>query len=233
MANENNRRSNSTGTGGTKLNTFQRIKGHVQGKTLDGLIALVPLLVSAVVLFFIIGWADQFVRPLAFVAGRPWDFPGIGLIVGIVIFYLVGMLISTSFGRTLMTWKNAVLENIPVVKTIYVLTQQATQLMTSQSRFTRVVFLEWPREGMVAVGFVTGRAYREKKEVEGRRRTQVVGRCVHPHRPQSDVGEPGVRYGRRPDGDGPDGGKRHEAGVLRRDCAAGVGIPRPVVPSPV
>ena len=166
MANENNRRSNSTGTGDTKLNTFQRIEGHVQGKTLDGLIELVPLLVSAVVLFFIIGWADQFVRPLAFVAGRPWDFPGIGLIVGIVIFYLVGMLISTSFGRTLMTWKNAVLENIPVVKTIYVLTQQATQLMTSQSRFTRVVFLEWPREGMVAVGFVTGRAYREKKEVE-------------------------------------------------------------------
>lgn len=166
MANENNRRSNSTATGGTKLNTFQRIEGHVQGKTLDGLIELVPLLVSAVVLFYIIGWADQFVRHLAFVAGRPWDFPGIGLSVGIVIFYLVGMLISTSFGRTLMTWKNAVLENIPVVKTIYVLTQQATQLMTSQSRFTRVVFLEWPREGMVAVGFVTGRAYREKKEVE-------------------------------------------------------------------
>ena len=30
--------------------------------------------------------------------------------------------------------------------------------MGSQHRFSRVVFLEWPREGMIAMGFVTGRA---------------------------------------------------------------------------
>ena len=125
-----------------------------------------PLLVSAVVLLFIVGWADQFIRPLTFISGRPWDFPGIGIIVGIVIFYLVGLLISTPFGRTMMTWKNAVLERIPIVQTIYGVTQLATQSMTSQFRFTRVVFLEWPKDGMVAVGFVTGRAYREKKELE-------------------------------------------------------------------
>ena len=31
--------------------------------------------------------------------------------------------------------------------------------MASDFNFSRVVFLEWPREGMVAIGFVTGRAY--------------------------------------------------------------------------
>jgi uncharacterized membrane protein len=165
MANGNNQEPDSSSTRVSELNVFQRFEGHVQGKTLGGLIELVPLLVSAVVLLFIIRWADQFIRPLAFVSGRPWDFPGIGIIVGIVIFYLVGLLISTSFGRTVMTWKNAVLEGIPVVKTIYGVTQQATQSMTSQFRFTRAVFLEWPREGMVAIGFVTGRAYRERRDV--------------------------------------------------------------------
>ena len=45
------------------------------------------------------------------------------------------------------------------MKTVYSVTQQATTTLTSQYRFTRVVFIEWPREGMVAMGFVTGRAY--------------------------------------------------------------------------
>ncbi len=167
MANGNNEKPKSASAGVLAPNVFQRFESHVQGRTLGGLIELVPLLVSAVVILFIIRWTDQFIRPLNFVAGRPWDFPGLGILVAILVFYLVGILISTSFGRTIMTWKNAVLEAIPVVKTIYGVTQQATQSMTSQFRFTRVVFLEWPRDGMVAIGFVTGRAYREKRGMEG------------------------------------------------------------------
>jgi uncharacterized membrane protein len=112
---------------------------------------------------FIIRYADQFIRPMSFVAGKPWDFPGIGLIAGVVIFYLVGLLISMKFGRTLMEWKNRGLNLVPLVKTIYGVTQQATTSLSGQSGFTRVVFLEWPREGMVAIGFVTGRAFRGKR----------------------------------------------------------------------
>ena len=127
-----------------------------------GLIELVPLIVAALVLVFIIRYIDQFVRPLPFVDGKPWDFPGIGLLVAIVVFYIIGLVVSTKTGRTVMEWKNAVLNVIPVVKTIYGVTQQATKSVSSQFGFTRVVFLEWPREGMVAMGFVTGRAYRDK-----------------------------------------------------------------------
>ena len=58
-----------------------------------------------------------------------------------------------------MDWRDVVLYRVPIVKTVYSVTQQATTTLTSQYRFTRVVFLEWPREGMVAMGFVTGRAY--------------------------------------------------------------------------
>ena len=120
---------------------------------------LVPLLVTVIVLLFVIGYADSFVRPLAFVSEKTWDFPGIGILVGIVIFYVIGLVISTRGGRKVMNWKDALMNRIPVVKTVYGVTQQATTTLTSQYRFTRVVFIEWPREGMVAMGFVTGRAY--------------------------------------------------------------------------
>ena len=142
-----------------QVNVFQRFAGHVQSKTLSGLMALVPLLVTVIVFWFIISYADQFVRPMGFVAGKPWDVPGIGLAGAIVVFYAVGVLVSTRFGRNLMGWKSAFLNRVPVVKTVHGVTQQATTMLTAQYGFTRVVFIEWPREGMVAMGFVTGRAY--------------------------------------------------------------------------
>ena len=66
---------------------------------------LVPLLVTVFLIAFIVGHADSFVRPLPYISGRPWDFPGIGLIAIIVIFYLVGLLISTAVGRRIMGGK--------------------------------------------------------------------------------------------------------------------------------
>ena len=52
-------------------NVFQRVEHHVQGRTLAGLVELIPLLVTVVVLVFLVNKADALVRPLAFVAGEP------------------------------------------------------------------------------------------------------------------------------------------------------------------
>ena len=119
---------------------------------------LAPLLVTIVVLVFVIGKVDSFVRPLGFVSGQPWDFPGIGIIALIVIFYVVGLIVSTRLGRIVMDFKITLLNGLPVVGTIYGVTQQAASSIGSLYRFSRVVFLEWPRAGMIAIGFVTGRA---------------------------------------------------------------------------
>ncbi len=137
----------------------QRIERHFQGKILAGLMQLVPILVTVFVLAFIIGHTDGFVRPMPFVKDRPWDFPGIGLIAVIVVFYLIGLFVSMAVGRRTMNGMWFIFSKIPVVKTIFGVTEQATTLLASDYNFSRVVFLEWPRTGMVAVGFVTGRAF--------------------------------------------------------------------------
>ena len=164
MGNENVRKSKSNAAEASGVNFLQRIVGHVQGKALGGFMELVPLLVSAIVIWFIIGWADQFVRPMAFVSEKPWDVPGIGVVAAVIIFYLVGLGVSTRIGKIIMDRKHDVLHRIPIVKTIYGVTYQATTSMSGQFRFTRAVFLEWPREGMIALGFVTGRAHRIRKD---------------------------------------------------------------------
>ena len=138
---------------------WKRVEGHVQGTTLAGLFELVPIIVTVVVLMVIIGYVDSAVRGLPFVKGKPWDFWGFGMVVAIVLFYVVGLIISTRIGRMSMGFKDMVLNHIPVVKTVLGVTNQAMASLTSQYQFTRVVFVEWPREGMVAMGFVTGRAF--------------------------------------------------------------------------
>lgn len=142
-----------------------RIKNHIQGKTLNGLMELVPLLVTIIVVALVIDYTDTALRAIigTFTLGEPgwtrWVFPGLGLLLAILLFYLVGLLLSVPAGRTLMRWKNTAMNSVPVLKTVYGVTEQATATLTTQYRFSRVVFLEWPREGMVALGFVTGRAY--------------------------------------------------------------------------
>ena len=140
-------------------NIFGRFDRHMQSRTMAGLLGLLPLLATVVVILFFVGHADNLVRPLPFVAGQPWDFPGIGIVALFFLFYFVGLIVLIPLGRRLIDGLDYLLARTPIVKTIFGVSKQATTAMTSQYNFTRVVFVEWPREGMVAMGFVTGRIF--------------------------------------------------------------------------
>ena len=142
---------------------FRRLERHVQGKTIGGLMELFPLLVTILVIGVIIGYADNFVHPL--IKFLPWEAPfiggltftGVGLIVLALLFYLTGLIISSRPGKAFFKITGKILTRTPLVGSIYGLTQTVATVMSSQYRFSRVVFLEWPRDGMIALGFVTGR----------------------------------------------------------------------------
>lgn len=154
-------------------NPFQRIGGHFQNKTVSGLLELLPIIVPIVVIWYIVGLVDNAIVPMLdatirWVSDGTWrlpSIPGPGLILAILVFYLVGLLTSTRFGKSFMDLLTDVMGSIPVVKGILGVTRQATTVMTSQFNFSRVVFLEWPREGMIALGFVTARVLKPDSEV--------------------------------------------------------------------
>ena len=146
----------------SRPNRLKRVEGHIQGRTVAGLLDLVPALVTLLVVLFLVEKTDGLVRPLPFVDNQPWDFPGIGLVVTIVLFYVIGLLVSTRIGLRLSELRDKLIGLIPVIRNIFGVTQQVMTSFTSQYTFSRVVFLEWPKDGMVAMGFVTGRAYSSK-----------------------------------------------------------------------
>ncbi len=140
------------------------VEGHVQGRVLAGLLELVPLLVTTIVLLFIIGKTDGYFRELPFVKEKPWDVPGIGMAALTVAFYVIGLVISFRFGKWFISLIGVILLHVPVVKVIYKVMLQVTNVVASDYGFSRVVFIEWPRDGMVALGFVTGRVQSKDRE---------------------------------------------------------------------
>ena len=155
-------------------NVFKRVEGHIQGRVISGLFELVPLLVTIIVLVWLIQNTDGFFRnpesPVGqYIAGEdaiaPWlNFPGIGLVILAILFYLIGLVAISRIGQGILSFISRVMNVIPVVRTLYGVTQQAMASVGSRANFSRVVFIEWPRDGMVAMGFVTGRARAPGKE---------------------------------------------------------------------
>lgn len=144
-----------------KESAFRRVEGHVQRRTIDGLMELVPFILTVVVVLFIVEFADDFVKTFM---GR-WHFTGAGVIIAVIVFYLTGLAIKTSAGRGLMVVKDRLMRIIPVVRSIFGVAEQITSSLSTQYNFSRVVFLEWPREGMLAMGFVTGRAVSKERSI--------------------------------------------------------------------
>ena len=144
-----------------KESAFRRAEGHVQRRTIDGLMELVPFILTVVVVLFIVDFADEFVKTFM---GR-WHFTGAGVIIAVIVFYLTGLAIKTSAGRGLMVVKDRLMRIIPVVRSLFGVAEQITSSLSTQYNFSRVVFLEWPREGMLAMGFVTGRAVSAERSI--------------------------------------------------------------------
>ncbi|MCH7786712.1 MAG: DUF502 domain-containing protein [Chloroflexi bacterium] len=150
----------------------QRLESHIGRRIFSGFLVLVPLLATILILQFVLGYIDASFRAFAFVKDTPLDFRGIGVAFAVILFYSVGLLVAGRAGRRAIGWQNAILSKIPVVRSIFGVAQQATDALTSPSghRYSRVVFLNWPRPGVLAMGFVTGHCH----SPEGHGKTVLV-----------------------------------------------------------
>lgn len=146
-----------------------------------GLIAIIPLAVTLFLLSWIFNKLDK-LSPLltqALIAlGVPlppgFRIPGLGIIFTAALLLLVGALVTTFIGRTIVNWGETLLEKIPFVRTIYGGVKQVVVAVTSQkSAFRQVVMVEYPRKGIFSLGFVTCEGSGEVQEADQRHMVYV------------------------------------------------------------
>ncbi len=129
---------------------------------LAGLLVIVPLGITVWVLEWIISTLDQTLLILPN-AWRPdvWigiHIPGFGVLLAFAILLLVGAIASNFLGRKLVEWGNVLLNRIPVVRSIYSGVKQVSDTLFSENgnAFRKALLVQWPREGMWTIGFLTG-----------------------------------------------------------------------------
>ena len=127
-----------------------------------GLLVIVPLVITLGVLNWIIGTLDQTLAILP-AAWQPDErlgvhIPGFGVILTLLILLIVGGIASNFIGRKLVGWGDALVRRIPVVRSIYSSVKQVSDTVFSDSgnAFRTAVMVQWPREGVWTVAFVTG-----------------------------------------------------------------------------
>lgn len=146
---------------------MEKVINHLKSRFVTGLFVVVPVGVTLFVLKFLFSFADGILgtyldQMLIAVTKHDYYFPGLGMITGAVVVYLTGLLAANVMGKRLLRWWDAILARIPLVKSIYTSSKQLTQVFQEgKTSYRRAVFVEWPRKGVRAVGFVTAEVERE------------------------------------------------------------------------
>lgn len=130
----------------------QRIRNYL----IAGFLVILPLGVTAFVLLALFRFLDSLLGPIFRLFGI--EVPGLGLVSGILLILLTGFMASNVLGRRLVSLFDAVMLRIPFARTIYAATKQFSDTIFQHNRaaFREAVLLEWPRQGLYSVGFVTG-----------------------------------------------------------------------------
>ncbi len=144
-----------------------RLQQDLKNDLIAGLLVVIPLATT----IWLATTVSRFV--LAFLTSIPKQFNpfnnlnpllqdlinlGVGLMVPLLGILLIGLMARNIVGRWLLEFGEGTLLRIPLAGSVYKTLKQLleTFLQGSSSRFRRVVLVEYPREGLYAVGFVTG-----------------------------------------------------------------------------
>ncbi len=85
--------------------------------------------------------------------------PGLGVVVMLAGLLLTGMFAANMFGQWAMRQGYRILNQIPIVKSIYSSVKQVSDTLFSSSgnAFREAVLIQYPRQGAWTIAFVTGR----------------------------------------------------------------------------
>ncbi len=135
---------------------------HIRRYFIAGLLIWVPLVITVWVLNLLVGTLDQILHllPPQF-RTENWlgvHIPGFGVAMTVLIVFVTGVLAANIIGQRLVAFWEGVLARIPVVNSIYKGVKQVSDTLFSPGgqAFRKALLVQWPREGMWTIAFLTG-----------------------------------------------------------------------------
>ena len=132
---------------------------------LKGLAFSLPIALSIAILVWVFRSAESLlVKPLHWILPQALHFPGMGVLVGVVVLYLLGLAIHGRFLGFIFNWIDSQLSKIPVFSMLYDNIKELTQFLSGakDDDLQKVVLVSLEND-VKLIGFVT----RENTEMGG------------------------------------------------------------------
>jgi uncharacterized membrane protein len=100
-----------------------------------------------------------------------WYWSLLALVVGVAIVSVIGGMTRYYIGKRIIAWADGAMLRVPVLNKIYGTIKQVDEAFTSgkKSSFKTVVLVEYPREGIYSVGFITSEQADEVEQKTGKK----------------------------------------------------------------
>ncbi len=146
---------------------LQRFRQDLKNDLIAGLLVVIPLATTIWLTITISNWV---INLLTQIPKQLNPFDGldplltnflnfaVGLAVPLLCILIIGLMARNIAGRWLLDLGERILQSIPLAGSVYKTLQQILETLfkDSKSKFRRVVMVEYPREGVWSIGFVTG-----------------------------------------------------------------------------
>lgn len=137
------------------------IAKHLRSRLVNGILVLVPLGLTFFVFKLLFGSLSGILLPVLrpLLRGVPEFFLVlIAFFSMMLLVYIVGEAATRMIGRRMITMGEALLLRMPVIKSVYAASKQVVDSFsnTTNTAYKAVVMVDYPRDGTLALGFVTG-----------------------------------------------------------------------------
>jgi uncharacterized membrane protein len=130
-----------------------------------GILVAVPIIIAILILVWLFNYIDHIAQPAAnLLLGR--TIPGLGFGIMVLLIYLTGLVATNLIGRRLVGYGQSLLARVPLFRYIYTGIRQIMEAFATprEGGFLKVVLVEFPKQGMRAIGFVTSESRVESGE---------------------------------------------------------------------
>ena len=136
---------------------MKKIISHLKTYVFRGILAVIPVALTVFAIGFLYHTIDKRVTGIVdnFFG---FAFPGLGIIIVLIILYLIGLGVSNVIGKQILGTAEKITGRIPLIKTTYKVGKQLSTTLSLPEReiFKRAVLVEYLRPGIWTIGFVTG-----------------------------------------------------------------------------
>ena len=152
---------------------LKRLQRRIRNIFITGLLITLPIALTYFILQFLFKNLDALspvFTKILIDMGAPipegYRIPALGLVITLLIVLAVGWFTTNFFGKQMINLGESLVGKIPFVRKIYKGSKQVVQSIAhaDTTAFRKVVLIEFPRRGMLAIGFVTGSARGEVQE---------------------------------------------------------------------